>query len=173
MQVLIVFISIGLMGVGCLIGLFSIIDTNDKSASIGLITCLIGGILLGLAIFVSVRCEKQSWKREDPYVTHSIIALTDGNEIEGKFRGSRYAMSGYINEKFMYVYGYKTAGGGMRIQKTGADTTVVYFRDDMKPCAKWYKETRTFWWCTQTRTTCDIFVPTDSLDARITIDLEG
>lgn len=81
-------------------------------------------------------------------------------------------MSGYINEKFTYVYGYKTIGGGMKIQKAGEDTTTVYFRDDIAPCAKWYEETRSYWFVKETRYTCDIFVPTDSLDARITIDLQ-
>jgi hypothetical protein len=81
-------------------------------------------------------------------------------------------MSGYINEKFTYVYGYKTVGGGMKIQKAGEDTTTVYFRDDIEPCAKWYEETRKFWFVEETRYTCDIFVPTDSLETSITIDLK-
>lgn len=152
--------------------LCSIIDegcTMIMISMISTVTCIILTILL---CYASTKIEKQPWQRGDPYVTHTVMALQDGNEINGKIRGSRYCMSGYINEKFTYVYGYKTIGGGMKIQKAGADTTTVYFRDDIEPCAKWYEETRKYWFVEQTKYTCDIFVPTDSLEARITIDLQ-
>ena len=172
MATLILFGSLGLMLIGCFIGLDGICENSDKEGTVGLVLTLIGIILFCLFIFSVIKCEKQPWDRaEEPYVTHTIIALSDGNEIDGKFRGSRYCMSGYINEKFTYVYGYRTAGGGMKIQKAGADTSTVYFNDDIEPCAKWYKWTRKFWWCTQEKVTCDIYVPTDSLEASITIDL--
>lgn len=162
--------SIGLMLVGGIMAMFS--DSN-KTIIIGALTYLIGVGLFVLSMFASTRCEKQAWEREEtPYVTHTIIALSDGNEVDGKFRGGRYCTSGYINEKFTYVYGYETVGGGMKIQKAGSDIAVVYFRDDIEPCAEWYKETKTFWWCTEERKTCDIYIPTDSLEASITIDLE-
>lgn len=165
--------SISLMLVGFVVGFVGSIDENDKTQIIGLVMLLVGLAFFALSIFASTKCEKQPWEREEtPYVTHTVIALSDGNEIDGKIHGGRYCMSGYINEKFTYVYGYKTYTGGMKIQKAGADIAVVYFRDDVEPCAKWYKETKTFWWCTQERVTCDIYVPTDSLEASITIDLE-
>lgn len=173
MEALIVFGSLGLMIIGCVIGLCAIFDGSDKAGNIGLVIALIGVLLFCLFLFAVGRCEKQPWERaEEPYVTHTIIALSDGNEIDGKFRGGRYCMSGYINEKFTYVYGYKIAGGGMKIQKAGADVSTVYFNDDIEPCAKWYRWTKKFWWCEQEKTTCDIYVPTDSLEASITIDLE-
>lgn len=169
----ILFGSIGLMLIGGGIVIACAFDNSDKGCTVGGIMFLISVVLIGLVIFASCKCEKQPWERpEDPYVTHSIIALSDGNEIEGKFKGGRYCMSGYINEKFTYVYGYETVGGGMKIQKAGADIAVVYFRDDVAPCAKWYKETKTYWWCERSRYTCDIYVPRDSLEASITIDLE-
>ena len=158
--------------VALFLGLDAIASDSDRSDVACLIIVLIAFGLLGSLIYASTQCEKQPWQREDPYVTHTVMALQDGNEINGKLRGGRYCMSGYINEKFTYVYGYKTVGGGMKIQKAGADTTVVYFRDDMTPCAKWYRETRKFWFVEEERYTCDIFVPTDSLEASITIDLK-
>ena len=165
--------TIGLLGIGCIVGFVGSLEESSIACAIGLVMILIGFILLGLHMFASVNCEKQPWERaEEPYVTHTIIALSDGNEIDGKIRGGRYCMSGYINEKFTYVYGYKTFGGGMKIQKAGSDIAVVYFSDDITPCAKWYKESKKFWWCTNKRGTCDIYVPTDSLEASITIDLE-
>jgi hypothetical protein len=150
----------------------SLFDESGASLCISVISIAVCIVLMILVAFASTKCEKQPWHRDDPYITHTVIALQDGNEINGRIRGSRYCMSGYINEKFTYVYGYKTAGGGMKIQKAGEDTTTVYFRDDIEPCAKWYEETRKFWFVEETRYTCDIFVPTDSLDARITIDLQ-
>lgn len=150
----------------------SLFDESGKEAAVSTVILVLGIFLFCLYIHPCKKCEELSWKREDPYVTHTLIALSDGNEINGKISGSRYSMSGYINEKFTYIYGYKTAGNGMKIQKAGADTSVVYFRDDMEPCAKWYKETKKYWWAEYERYTCDIFIPTDSLEARITIDLE-
>lgn len=161
---------VGIASLGFLLdGLF---EEYVKSLCIGLILFLVAGVLIYVPIHASEKCSELPWQREDPYVTHTVMALQDGNEINGKLRGSRYCMSGYINEKFTYVYGYKTVGGGMKIQKAGEDTTTVYFRDDMTPCAKWYRETRKFWFVEQNRYTCDIFVPTDSLEASITIDLK-
>lgn len=159
--------------IGFIAGLCGIVDRDDKTANVGLASMLACFFLTGLLIFSAVKCEKQPWvQAEEPYVTHTIIALSDGNEINGKFRGSRYCMSGYINEKFTYVYGYKTAGGGMKIQKAGADVATVYFNDDIEPCAKWYRWTKKFWFLEQEMTTCNIYVPTDSLEANITIDLK-
>lgn len=161
------------LGIGLIMLLFTSLAEEPKAFIIGLVVTLISTLLFASFLVSIERCEKQPWERaEEPYVTHTIIALTDGNEIDGKFRGSRYCMSGYINEKFTYVYGYKTASGGMKIQKAGADAATVYFNDDIEPCAKWYRWTRKFWWCEQEKTTCDIYVPTDSLEANITIDLE-
>lgn len=159
-----------------IIGLCCFLDALlEGNGKVGIFA--IGMLVLCILLFVLYghpykKCDQMSWQREDPYVTHSLIALSDGNEINGRIRGSKYSMSGYINEKFTYVYGYKTYGGGMKIQKAGADTTVVYFRDDIDPCAKWYKETKKYWWAEDERYTCDIFIPTDSLEAKITIDLE-
>lgn len=169
--ILLAIIISGLTGLA--FGFAGLLEHDGKAANVGLLSMLICCFLTGLLIFTSVKCEKQPWERaEEPYVTHTIIALTDGNEIDGRFRGSRYCMSGYINEKFTYVYGYKTVGGGMKIQKAGADAATVYFNDDIEPCAKWYRWTKKFWWCEQEKTTCDIYVPTDSMEASITIDLE-
>lgn len=159
--------------VGFAFGLGALMTQDEKAGTVGLVSMLICLFLTGLLVFASCKLEKQPWERaEEPYVTHTIIALSDGNEIDGRFRGSRYCMSGYINEKFTYVYGYKTVGGGMKIQKAGADVSTVYFNDDIEPCAKWYRWTREFWWVKEEKTTCDIYVPTDSLEASITIDLE-
>lgn len=163
---------IALWIVGFIVVIAGAIDRSDNVCTIGGIMCLVGCALLVLQIYASSKCNKELWVREDPYVVHTVMVLSDGNEVNGQIRGDRYCMSGYINEKYTYVYGYKTAGGGMKIQKAGADTTTVYFRDDITPCAKWYKETRTFWWVTRSRYTCDVYVPTDSLQAGITIDLQ-
>lgn len=172
MQALFLYAILGLSAVAVITAFVGIFDETGTTFIISVISFVLVFIMFFLYGHASNKCEKQPWKREDPYVTHTVMALQDGNEINGKIRGSRYCMSGYINEKFTYVYGYKTVGGGMKIQKAGADTTTVYFRDDIEPCAKWYEETRKYWFVEQTKYTCDIFVPTDSLEARITIDLQ-
>lgn len=178
METLIAFVLFFGSMVGLIIGLALLLccslfeEEMGKVALIGLGVLVLSGILFSLYIYPCRKITELPWEREAPYVTHTVMALSDGNEVNGKIRGSRYSMSGYINEKFTYIYGYKTVGGGMKIQKAGADTSVVYFRDDIDPCAKWYRETRKFWWVTDERYTCDIFIPTGSLEARISIDLE-
>lgn len=148
------------------------ICNNKTSGKVGNVLVIIAAICFFSEMYVMNKIENQPWNRPDPYVTHTIVALQDGNEVNGKINGSRYSISGYINEKFMYVYGYKSVGGGMKIQKASAKNTVVYFNDDITPNAKWYKEARRFWWLEEERYTCDIFIPTDSLQADITIDLQ-
>lgn len=141
---------------------------------------IIGLLLLGVAIacvlllsHVTKMLDKQPWKREAPYVVHTVMALNDGNEINGSFRGGRrYGMSGYINEEFMYVYGYKLSNGGMKIQKVSEKNATVFFDNSVVPNAKWYKETKSYWWREETRYTCDIFIPEDSLQAEMVIDLQ-
>lgn len=172
MQALFLYAILILSGVFIVTALVGIFDESGKTTVVSIILFVLITIMFFVYGHVSNKCEKQPWVREDPYVTHTVMALQDGNEINGKIGGSRYCMSGYINEKFTYVYGYKTVGGGMKIQKAGEETTTVYFRDDITPCAKWYEETRSYWFVEETRYTCDIFVPTDSLEANITIDLK-
>lgn len=143
-----------------------------KDVRVSLIMLLIAGICLGTELYVGYKLDDQVWQRTDPYLTHQIMALQDGNEIQGNFRHRRYGISGYINEEFMYVYGYKTYSGGMKIQKVSAKNAVVYFDDNVSPNAKWYRETKKFWWSESERYTCDIFIPTGSLQAEMVIDLQ-
>ena len=158
------------------IGIFGMIITyatyQQNEFRVAICTTAVAGVCIGLNIYTGTQINKQPWVRESPYVTHQIVALQDGNEITGGLRGRKYGMSGYINEEFMYVYGYKTASGGMKIQKVTEKQTVVYFDDNVTPNAKWYREKRSFWWSKDERYTCDIFIPTGSLQSEIVIDLQ-
>ena len=165
--------------VGTFLGIFGILGMlisdvtcykNEFRVSVWI--TVVAGVCISLCIYTSYKISKQPWIRENPYVTHQIMALQDGNEISGRVRGRKYGMSGYINKEFMYVYGYKTVSGGMKIQKVSEKQTVVYFNDEVAPNAKWYREKRKFWWSSEERYTCDIFIPTGSLQADITIDLQ-
>lgn len=161
------------IGVSGLVGLIiSTVTEDNDDIKISLMALLIAAICLGTECYVAFNLSKQPWVRPDPYVTHTVMALQDGNEVNGRVRGSRYSISGYINEEFMYVYGYKTVGGGMKIQKVSEKNATVYFDDDVPPNAKWYRETKKFWWSEAERYTCDIFIPTDSLQAELVIDLQ-
>lgn len=156
-------------------GLFGLMLSGAFDSKKDAIICfkiLLAGILcLGVECYVAHNLNEQPWTRSQPYVTHTVMALQDGNEINGRIRGGKYSMSGYINEEFMYVYGYKTVGGGMKIQKVSEKNATVYFYDSVSPNAKWYRETKKFWWSEAERYTCDIFIPTDSLQAELVIDL--
>lgn len=163
-------IFLGLFGI---IGMLIMSPTYERNGFLAsVLSTVIAGVCIGLSMYTSYQLSKQQWIREDPYVTHQVVALQDGNEIRGNLRNRKYGMSGYINEEFMYVYGYKTASGGMKIQKVSEKQTVVYFNDEIAPNAKWYREKRRFWWSSEERYTCDIFIPTGSLQANITIDLQ-
>lgn len=161
---------IGVLGLVVLIISTATEDSDGLKES--LVVLFLAAICLGAECYVASNLSKQPWIRSDPYVTHTVMALQDGNEINGRVRGSRYSISGYINEEFMYVYGYKTVGGGMKIQKVSEKNATVYFDDNVTPNAKWYRETKKFWWSEAERYTCDIFIPTDSLQAELVIDLQ-
>ena len=167
---LIGFCSFGI--IGTIFFIEGLCEKKCKVALFGVTLWCLGIGCLAVATYASKKYEEQPWHRTDPYVTHTIMALQDGNEINGSFRGGKYSMSGYINEEFLYVYGYKTIGGGMKIQKVSEKNAVVYFNDDVTPNAKWYEETKSFWWLNGKRYTCDIFIPSDSLQAELVIDLQ-
>lgn len=162
-----------ILGFFGLVGIIAFSDYDGPNEfKVSLTMLAIGVAFIGTEIYVANKLEDQVWKRGDPYVTHTIMALQDGNEIQGNYRHRRYGMSGYINEEFMYVYGYKTYSGGMKIQKVSAKNAVVYFDDSVSPNAKWHRETKKFWWSESERYTCDIFIPTGSLQAEMVIDLQ-
>lgn len=113
--------------------------------------------------------EEAEWGEPIKYISHEIINLADNNEIEGKFTG-RY-VRGYIGEKTTYHYYFKTYDGGMELQKAGSDNTKIYFTNE-KPHADWYKSERTYWWNTETKYFCKIYIPEGTLTTEFTIDME-
>ena len=113
--------------------------------------------------------EEAEWGEPVKYVSHEMINLADNNEIEGKFSG-RY-VRGYIGEKTTYHYYFKTHDGGMELQKASSDNTKIYFTDE-KPHADWYKSERTYWWNTETKYYCKIYIPEGSMTTEFAIDME-
>lgn len=164
------FVICGILGIFSLVA--GIEDKVKRWILIGVLLCVVSLSCLHVAYYANNQFDKQPWSRTDPYVTHTIVALQDGNEVNGSFSGKRYGISVYINEEFMYVYGYKTYNGGMKIQKVSEKYATVFFDDNIAPCAKWYKETKKFWWLEDTKYTCDIFIPTGSLQTEIVIDMQ-
>ena len=124
------------------------------------------GLMTGIP---TTMIEEMEWGEPVKYVSHEMVNLADNNEIEGKFSG-RY-VHGYIGEKTTYHYYYKTYDGGMELQKAGADTTKIYFTD-VTPHADWYKSERTYWWNTETKYSCKIYIPEGTMTTEFTIDME-
>ena len=124
------------------------------------------GLMTGIP---TTMIEEMEWGEPVKYVSHEMVNLADNNEIEGKFSG-RY-VHGYIGEKTTYHYYYKTYDGGMELQKAGADTTKIYFTDDT-PHADWYRSERTYWWNTETKYSCKIYIPEGSMTTEFVIDME-
>lgn len=144
---------------------FSLCEDGMKSV-INLVICIVSCFLLFYPMF---KADGINYERsEKPYVTHEIMALADNNMMSGRI----YMRSGYIDEAHHYLYGYKNHQGGMKTQKVKADNAVVFFTDDVNPCAKWYKETKNFWYMNYEKYTCDIYLPTDALVADYKIDLQ-
>ena len=154
------------MFIGLIVGVVMAVGGSDALSVVFLalaFACLILFIISGCSV------GNADYERaEDPYVTHEIMCLNDNSMMTGRF----YLRSGYIDENLHYLYGYKTVYGGMKTQKVNAKIATVYFDDSVEPCAKWYKETQRWWFLTDTSYSCDIYVPTDSLDVGYTIDLQ-
>lgn len=135
-----------------------------------IIIWVIISIFFGLMIGIpTTMIEEMEWGEPVKYVSHEIVNLADNNEIEGKFSG-RY-VRGYIGEKTTYHYYYKTYDGGMDLQKASADITKIYFTNDT-PHADWYKSERTYWWNTETKYFCKIYIPEGSMTTEFVIDME-
>ena len=133
---------------------------------IWIIISIFFGLMTGIP---TTMIEEMEWGEPVKYVSHEIVNLADNNEIEGKITG-RY-VRGYIGEKTTYHYYYKTYDGGMDLQKAGADTTKIYFTDGT-PRADWYKSERTYWWNTETKYSCKIYIPEGSMTTEFVIDMK-
>ena len=153
--------------VGCLVWVITaVIVTNEHlSLTFAILSLLCMIAIIPAAVLVSSADYERA---EEPYVTHEVMCLNDNSMMSGRF----YLRSGYIEEDLYYLYGYKTKSGGMKTQKVKAKNATVYFDDSAEPCVKWYTETKRFWFITSTSYSCDIYVPTDSLVADYTIDLQ-
>ena len=132
-----------------------------------IITVLGCGIYRG---FPEVGIEEASWSTPVNYTTHTIINLADNNSIEGTVRGSRYYVRGYISESTTYHYYYQLSDGGMKLQKVSDKNATIYFTED-EPRVEWYRQTRTFWWKSETRYFCKIYIPEGSMTTEINIDM--
>ena len=161
-------IAIGLVMIG-IIAFFMFLVSLCVDIRICLVSaavCAMCGILL---IYPIVEADNLPYERQaEPYITHKIMALADGSAIQGRI----YMRSATIDEKHRYTYGYETYNGGMKIQQINSDRALVFFTDSVEPCAKWYKETKKFWYFDWERYTCDIYLPTDALIADYSIDLQ-
>lgn len=155
--------------IGATVGFVLLIAlTEEESKRIGYFGVALLITSLFMLIYPSYKLAQIEYVRPKPYVTHQVMALADGNMMTGRI----YLRSGYINENHHYLYGYKTVDGGMKTQKVLADTATVFFDDSVKPCAKWYKEEKHFWYMSAERYACEIYVPSNSLAADFTIDLK-
>lgn len=135
--------------------------------ALALIVCVGGGIYRGVP---EMALETATWDQPVNYVTHTIINLADNNSVEGTIRGSRHYVRGYIGESTTYHYYYKQSDGGMKLQKVSDKNATIYFTED-EPRVEWYRQTRTFWWNSETRYFCKIYIPEGSMTTEINIDM--
>lgn len=132
---------------------------------LGLVLC-IGS--LALAVYPQYAIENEPWEHNN-YLTHYIVNLADNDEIKGEFSG-RY-VRGYVGETTTYHYYYKTSDGGMKLQKAPASISTIYETDDT-PRAEWFKKTRSFWWFTEEKAYCKIYIPNGSVSVEYVIDMQ-
>ncbi len=152
------------------IGFMAIFAYLEDACSGKTLVFIIATFLASCFMFVypQIKIDEIEFERPEPYVTHELIALADKHSINGRIHLRR----GIVNEVYQYTYAYKLPNGGMKTQRADNDITIVYFTDDIPPCAKWYKETREFWYYKQSKYVCEIFIPTDALVADYSIDLQ-
>ena len=120
--------------------------------------------------FPEVGLEEAPWDAPVNYTTHIIINLADNNSIEGTIRGGRHYVRGYIGESTTYHYYYQLSDGGMKLQKVSDKNATIYFTED-EPRVEWYRQTRTFWWKSETCYFCKIYIPEGSMTTEISIDM--
>ena len=135
---------------------------------IALLFCFGQGIYRGVP---EMAIEDAAWGESVNYVTHEIINLADNNQIEGTIHGGRHYIRGYIGETTTYHYYYQQRDGGMKLQKASEDNTTIYFTNG-NPRAEWYRQTKSFWWKSETRYFCRIYIPEGSMTTEFTIDMK-
>ena len=165
----------------CLVGLTTGILTVMQSAfgeedeATETAKILIGSFVLllvfGLLYFYPEhKCNEQQWKPNDSYVVHTLVALQDKNAVNGEFHGGLFCSSGYINEKLVYTYAYKTDNDGIKTQQVDADKSTIYY--DNNPRAEWITLTRHYWYYSDTKTICNIYLPEGSVASGYNVDLK-
>jgi len=154
--------------------LFASMDNDEKGEANAGMVCLIFFAVLLLSgffyIYPSSRCNKVIWQTHDPYVTHTLIALKDSNSTYGEFHGGMFCSSGYLDEKLVYTYAYKTGDGGIKTQRVDADDSTIYYNNN--PHADWITMTRKYWYYTEKKTICNIYLPEGSVVSDYRVDLE-
>ena len=129
-------------------------------------------IALVIGMFIGIpttMIDTVEWGEPECYVSHEMVNLADNNEIQGRVRG-RY-VRGYIGEETMYHYYYERSDGGMDLQKVNAKNAIIYYTDG-EPHADWYRQERTFWYNTETKYSCKIYIPEGTMTTEFTIDME-
>ena len=103
--------------------------------------------------------------------TEHIKALRDGSDINGKFHGSAFGMSGYINEKLYFTY-LIDLGAYDKIGKIEADRTRIYEIEDGDYRVEWCKEVAKYkMWSTESEYNWRLYIPPNSIVNDFEIDL--
>lgn len=139
-----------------------------------IVIIIVGIFVIGRGVydgFPQIAIEEAKWEQPYNYTTHQIVNLSDNSEIEGSINGRRRYVRGYIGEETVYHYYYKCADGGFKLQKASEKNTTIYFTDG-EPRAEWYSQTRSFWWHSETKYFCKIYIPEGSMTTEFEIDME-
>ena len=159
------------MVISAIVCFVTLLDSIITDSSIEFAICVISMIIcistVILACVGSAKLEKQSWVvAEEPYATHSIVALNDSNQINGKF----YCRRGYIEEKLYYQY-MRKSGSGFKAGKVKADDTILYYTDDDYR-VEFYMKTKEWWIFHDEAYYYEIYIPEGSITEDYQIDLQ-
>ena len=126
--------------------------------------CIVLGIIMGLCggfgiIHPSQMIQHMAWETDEVIEVQDIVQTTSES-------GNTCFVVGYLGPQKTYCYAYESNGEPIRKQVSAEDASVL---PGSIPYAEWHKQTKTYWYASQERTYCLLYLPNGEADIEYVI----
>lgn len=130
------------------------------------ISLIIIGIITAIGLILDIASFKSEYKHELD-ATERIVALNDGNSVEGRF----YIRIGYLESNLYYNYMVDLSNGGYIANKVPARETTI-FETDGKYRIEWWVKKKGYLFAVQEEKYWKAYIPKNSIVSEYEIDLK-
>ena len=138
-------------------------DENDSK--FWKISFIIIGVITAIGLILDIASFKSEYKHELE-ATERIVALNDGNSVEGKF----YMRRGYLESNLYYNYMVDLSNGGYIANKVPARETTI-FETDSNYRIEWWVKKKGYLFCIWKEKYWKAYIPKNSIVTEYEIDL--